>query len=167
MALKNVIYANTYTTVAVNYDHKKRYIQINATVFENDTCENIVTTLSTQYQALRDIIEVDAITTPNNPKEGDEFFSPIKIIIDNVDQFGLFSWNGAAWNCTHPDAVYCNDTYYKFTDDAYVIDTNPDNTHYWDNQFSLEKIKTKTDILAFAYTWLKQNHDAFKNAEDC
>lgn len=167
MALKNVIYPGTYTTVAVDYNKKKRFIGISAAVYEDETCKNNVTTISTQFQSLRDVKEVDAFTLPTNPKKDDEFFSPVKITVDDAEQFGVFKYNGTQWNCTRVDAVYCNGKYYKYTDTGYVEDTKPDNSKYWDDQFAIDKIKSKSDILAFAYSWLKANHPAFKNAEDC
>jgi hypothetical protein len=42
----------------------------------------------------------------NRQTKENTFFTPIPINVNDLDQFGLFTFNGEAWNCTHIDLFF-------------------------------------------------------------
>lgn len=172
MAFKNVLIKGSYTVLSVFYDKKSRLIIITANVFESPEMIILINSMTFQYHGLREVIEVASFAAskndiPESPKKGDTFFAPIPINVNDLNQFGLFTFNGEAWNCMHIDLVYCNNTYYRYDNSTYQIDRTLDNKKLWDVEFGIDRIKSESDILAYAYKWLKSNSIIFKNAEDC
>lgn len=183
MALRNVLLKGSYTTLSVLYDKRDRMISILASVFVAETDAKPLTTIPVRYQSVRTAYKiasvlVTAANLPVSPKTGDEIFAPEPLIIttpgtDNTHpssltlQASVLRWNGSDWNELHHDSIYDGVSFWKRDGNHYIKDQAPDNDIWWDSQFGINKIHEFKDQYAFAYSWLKNNHPAFADAEDC
>lgn len=175
MAFKNVFTAGTYTVISVDYDKQSRRITIIASIYEDDSKSNLITTIPICKQGFQtckiaSVVVKTGTDFPSKPKIGDVFFSPTALTVEDASyKAGILTYNGTAWNDNPEMFVYAGSVFYKYDSDSaqYVVDSDPQNSIYWKANFSIDKIQEFKDIYAFAYAWLKSNVSIFSTAEDC
>jgi hypothetical protein len=175
MAFKNVLTAGTYTVISVDYDKQSRRITIIASIYADESKSNLITTIPISKQGFQSckiasVVVKTVADFPSKPKKGDVVFLPAALTVDDVSyKAGLLTHNGSGWNENQETFVYAESVFYKYDshNTQYVSDSDPQNSTYWDANFSIDKIQNYKDIYAFAYAWLKSNISIFSTAEDC